>query len=200
MLERALASFPPGTFHLAVVDPGVGTDRLIIIAEVAGQTVVCPNNGLITWATRRLLVKRLYELTWRPAQSSTTFHGRDVMAPAVAMLMEGRPILEIARPINEAVLLDLNLASDRRRGQIIHIDTYGSATTNLPETMIASHSDAMVIVRGQSFGSIRKTYGDVGIGEPLALIGSSGLLEIAVRDGSAAAELNLRVGDDVGLR
>jgi len=200
VLERALASFPPGTYHLVVVDPGVGSDRRIIIAEIAGQTVVCPDNGLITWAVRRLEGSQIHELIWRPAQSSATFEGRDLMAPALTMLMQGRPISEIGRAISDAGLLDLNLASDRRRGQIIHIDTYGNATTNLPAALLASRHDATVSVRGQSVGQIRHTYGDVGIGEPLALIGSSGLLEIAVREGDAAAEMNLKVGDAVALK
>jgi S-adenosylmethionine hydrolase len=199
-LERAVASFPAGTLHLAVVDPGVGTHRRILIAEVAEQIVVCPDNGLITWAMRRHVSRQMYELTWRPSQSSNTFHGRDVMAPAVAMLMQGKSIAEIAKPVSDTVLLDLHLASDRRRGQIIHIDTYGNAMTNLPEALLAGHRNVPVHVRGQNIGQIHNTYGDVGIGESLALIGSSGLLEIAIRTGNAAAEMNLKVGDGVALR
>ena len=200
MLERAVASFPAGTLHLAVVDPGVGTDRRILIAEVAGQTVVCPDNGLMTWTMRRHTTQQLYELTWRPPTSSNTFHGRDVMAPAIAMLMQGKSVAEITRPVTDSILLDLNLASDRRRGQIIHIDSYGNATTNLPEAIVVDHRNGPVLVRGQIVGPIQNTYGDVGMGEPLALIGSSGLLEIAVRAGNAAAEMNLKVGDGVALR
>jgi S-adenosylmethionine hydrolase len=139
-------------------------------------------------------------LTWRPTLSSMTFHGRDVMAPALAMLMQKRPIPEIARPLNEPVLLDLYLASDWREASIIHIDAFGNATTNLPEAMLANHRDAAVIIGNQILGPIRGTYSDVGIGQPLALIGSSGLLEIAVREGSAAELLMLNVGDAVLLR
>lgn len=200
MLERAVASFPTGTLHLAVVDPGVGTDRGILIAEIAGQIIVCPDNGLMTWAFRRHPTQKIFELTWRPEQSSSTFHGRDVMAPAIAMLMHGMPIVQIARPMERPILLDLNLASDRRRGQIIHIDVYGNATTNMTERLTAESPDVDVLVRGQSIGPVHNTYGDVHSGEPLALIGSSGLLEIAIREGNAAAEMNLKVGDAVALR
>ena len=199
VLERALASFPPGTVHLVVVDPGVGSDRRVLIVEIAGQTVVCPDNGLITWAMRRLGPQQTYELTWRPAESSNTFHGRDVMAPAVAMLAQGRPIREIGRLIDAPALLDLHLATDRRRGQIIHIDTYGNATTNIP-TLLLGNQTGEVLVRGKSVGAVCNTYSDVGAGEPLALIGSSGLLEIAIREGDAAAEMSLRVGDEVAVR
>jgi len=83
-LERAIDGFPAGSVHLAVVDPGVGTDRRILVVEIANQRVICPDNGLITWAWRRHPGGRAYELTWRPAKHSSTFHGRDIMAPAAA--------------------------------------------------------------------------------------------------------------------
>jgi S-adenosyl-L-methionine hydrolase (adenosine-forming) len=92
-LERAIDGFLPGTVHLAVVDPGVGTDRRILIVEINQQTVVCPDNGLITWAWRRLGAARAYELTWRPPETSSTFHGRDIMAPVAAMLACGTWIM-----------------------------------------------------------------------------------------------------------
>jgi S-adenosylmethionine hydrolase len=86
-LERAVDGFPPGTVHLAVVDPGVGTDRRILVTRLKEQTIVCPDNGLVTWAWRRHGAGRAHQLTWRPArQPSDTFHGRDIMAPAAGML------------------------------------------------------------------------------------------------------------------
>src|SRR5687767_2870099 len=88
-LERAVDGFPPGTTHLAVVDPGVGTGRHLLVAEIKGQRVVCPDNGLITWAWRRHGAgeARAWQLTWRPQRTaSDTFHGRDIMAPAAGML------------------------------------------------------------------------------------------------------------------
>src|SRR2546422_431302 len=85
-LERAIDGFPSGTVHLAVVDPGVGTDRRILIAAINGSTVVCPDNGLITWAWRLHPDGSARELTWRPVKHSHTFHGRDIMAPAAGMI------------------------------------------------------------------------------------------------------------------
>src|SRR3954453_15153421 len=102
-LERAVDGFPPGTVHLAVIDPGVGTDRRILVARINQQTIVCPDNGLISWAWRRLGTGQAYELTWRPPNASHTFHGRDIMAPAVGRLAAGRELGELARPIDDPV-------------------------------------------------------------------------------------------------
>src|SRR5439155_20765386 len=92
-LERAVDGFVPGTVHLAVVDPGVGTDRRLIIAQVKDQFIVCPDNGLITWAWRLHGDVRgggsVREITWRRKRSSSTFHGRDVMAPIAARIARG---------------------------------------------------------------------------------------------------------------
>lgn len=199
-LERAVDGFLPGTVHLAVVDPGVGTDRRILLAELNRQWVVCPDNGLITWAWRRLGPGRAYALTWRPDASSSTFHGRDVMAPAAAMLAGGCDFGTIARPIDDPVLLDVSPAPDVSAGaQIIHIDAFGNATTNLRHETMRRCGAGGFRVRDRHVGELRRTYADVPPGTPLALIGSSGLLEIAVRDGSAAAQLGVRVGDVVSV-
>ncbi len=197
-LERAVDGFPPGTIHLAIVDPGVGSDRRILIAELNRQTVICPDNGLITWAWRRMGPGRAYELTWRPAESSHTFHGRDVMAPAAAMLACGKRLRTIARPIEDPVLLDIApAASSATSGTVLHVDQFGNATTNIDRAVIAQRRGGLIKVRGQTIGKLRRTYWDVAPGKPIALIGSSGLLEIAIRDGSAARKLRLRVGDEV---
>src|SRR5215207_6556978 len=139
-LERAVDGFPPGTVHLAVVDPGVGTDRRLLVAEINRQTVVCPDNGLVTWPWRRLGRGEAYELTWRPDQpASTTFHGRDIMAPAAGMLAAGTPVSELARPIDDPVLLEVAPATDMPgRASVIHIDHFGNATTNLSRDVLGS--------------------------------------------------------------
>lgn len=197
-LERAVDGFPPGTVHLAVVDPGVGTDRRILVARINSQTVVCPDNGLITWAWRRLGAGDTYELTWRPKASSDTFHGRDIMAPAAGMLASGKPPEEIGRLIDDPVLLEVAPAGRHSAAaQIIHIDIFGNATTNMDHQTLRTRTTKGFRVRGKQVGKLRRTYWDVAPGKPLALIGSSGLLEIAVRDGSAAQQLKLKVGDEV---
>jgi S-adenosyl-L-methionine hydrolase (adenosine-forming) len=198
-LERAVDGFPPGTVHLAVIDPGVGTDRRILVARIRQQTIVCPDNGLITWAWRRLGAGQAYELTWRPkSATSHTFHGRDIMAPAAGMLAAGADLNQLARPIDDPILLDVRpVESVPANACIIHIDQFGNCTTNLSHDVLQAATVRGVRVKGLTLGRVRRTYWDVAPGNPLALIGSSGLLEIAVRDGSAAEDLKLKVGDEV---
>ncbi|HEY8667495.1 MAG TPA: SAM-dependent chlorinase/fluorinase [Tepidisphaeraceae bacterium] len=201
-LERAIDSFPAGTVHLAVVDPGVGGTRRILLAAISQQLVVCPDNGLITWAVRRHPPCACHELTWRPARFSGTFHGRDIMAPAAAMLARdgGEAIAALAQGSADPVLLDVTPASRRSRTtRIIHIDHFGNATTNMPESVLGGLRPAGIIVGGRKIGRVRHTYGDVPSGRPLALIGGAGLLEIAVRDGHAGRELSLHIGDGVEI-
>ncbi|HEX8912177.1 MAG TPA: SAM-dependent chlorinase/fluorinase [Humisphaera sp.] len=203
VLERALAAFAPGAIHVAVVDPGVGTDRRIVLARwpTNGQTVICPDNGLLTWAWHRLGPADVRELTWRPAGGhSAVFHGRDIMAPAAGMLASGTPVDALAGAAVDPVLLDVAPARHvRDRVRIIHVDHFGNATTNLPAEAIGGAVVTNVLVRGRSVGPLRRTYHDVAKGNPLALVGSSGLLEIAVCEGSAREALHLAIGDSVEL-
>ena len=134
-LERAVDGFGPGTVHLAVVDPGVGTNRRILLVEIHGSIVVCPDNGLITWTWRRLGPGRASELIWRPTPENQRYlpwprhHGpgcRNVGG------RQSRPS-EIARPINDPILLDVAPPSRPvESGQIIHIDHFGNGITNIP--------------------------------------------------------------------
>ena len=213
-LERAIDGFPKNTVHLAVVDPGVGTDRRLIIAHIKDQYVVCPDNGLITWAWRvhtptpgqsaappRVAPPRVGVITRVFKRASSTFHGRDILAPIAGMLAQGVPMLEVTRPIDDPVLLD-NLAPaacDDSHGTVIHIDHFGNATTNIRQDALREKPGINVRINRRSIGKLRRTYWDVPPGKPLALIGSSGLLEIAVRDGSAHDDLKIRVGDEVAI-
>lgn len=201
-LERAVDGFPPGTIHLAVVDPGVGTDRRILVTELNRQTIVCPDNGLITWPLRRLGPAKPHVLTWRPeGPISNTFHGRDIMAPAAGLLAAGANVLDLADPIDDPVLLPIAPASPGDSvARVIHIDQFGNATTNIGDKALAAFSNRIIRIRNRSVGKLRRTYWDVPPGKPLALIGSSGLLEIAVRDGSAAELLKVKVGDEVTIK
>jgi S-adenosylmethionine hydrolase len=201
-LERAVDGFPSGTVHLAVVDPGVGTDRRMLICRMNEQLIVCPDNGLITWSWRQHPGGQAYQLLWRPQLApSNTFHGRDIFAPVAGMLAAGLPLSELAKPINDPILLPIAPMSQRQSiGQIIHLDHYGNATTNIGYQTLLKKSRQTFRLKRRSIGKLRKTYCDVAPGEPVALIGSSGLLEIAVRDGSAAKTLKLTVGDEVVVR
>ena len=144
---------------------------------------------------------RAHELTWRPDNPpSNTFHGRDIMAPAAAMLAAGEPLSRIARPMDNPVLLEIVPAEDRATsGRVIHVDHFGNATTNLRRPCVEKPA-VSVRVNGKVLAKLKRTYWDVAPGKPLALIGSSGLLEIAVRDGSAERDLRVKVGDEVVLK
>jgi S-adenosyl-L-methionine hydrolase (adenosine-forming) len=198
-LERAVDGFGAGAVHLAVVDPGVGTDRRILLVQIRGSIVVCPDNGLITWAWRRLGPGVASELIWRPRKKvSDTFHGRDIMGPVAGMLAAGKNPAELARKIDDPILLDVAPARrPAKLGRIIHIDHFGNATTNILRDSLRSIDKVSVKVGRKNIGRMKRTYVDAAPGRPLALFGSSGLLEIAVRDGSAAKTLRLRVGDEV---
>ena len=200
-LERAVDGFGPGAIHLAVVDPGVGSWRRILIVQIRQSFIICPDNGLITWAWRRLGGGKAAELNWRPAGPvAETFHGRDIMAPAAGMLACGYSLRALASPIDDPVLLDLAPADSSVGGRIIHIDHFGNATTNIPRHALQSIPRLSVRVKRKKIGRFRRTYFDAAPGSPLALFGSSGLVEIAVRDGSAARQLGLRVGDPVVIK
>jgi S-adenosylmethionine hydrolase len=191
-LERAVGSFLAGTVHLAVVDPGVGTDRRLLVVQLNESIVVCPDNGLITWAWRTHPGAVAHELIWRPPSPSSTFHGRDIMSPVAGMIAAGYSAHDFTGEEIKPILFAFDLAKSSV-GEVIHIDHFGNATTNLPASM-CNKADVSI---GNMKIPIRRTYAEVGIGEPLALVGSSNLLEIAVRNGSAAEALKINIGDCV---
>lgn len=200
VVGRVVGAFEAGCVHVAVVDPGVGTARRLLAVQLRGQTLLCPDNGLASWAWRLYGEGRAWEMTWRPgAVVSRTFHGRDILAPLAAMIATGTPLASLGHTIDDPVQLELNPArstSDPIR--IIHIDHFGNATTNLLSSAL-SPATKHAIVRGKVV-PLHQTYGDVPRGAPVALVGSSGLLEIAVNQGSAQSDMHLQVGDAVEVR
>ena len=194
-LERVLAAFPPATIHLAVIDPTVGSERLPLIVQIQQQLVVCPDNGLITWPWRRRDQGEAFQITWKSPSTSQTFHGRDLFSPIAGMLASGRALLDLAKPLQSPVLLDL-YPSTGPTGKIIHIDHFGNATINILSSAVPSN--AQIQIRDRKV-TLKRTYSEVPSIQPLALIGSSDLLEIAVRDASAAQTLTLKVGDSVTI-
>lgn len=185
-LERAVSAFGDA-IHIAVVDPGVGTNRRLLLARIADATILCPDNGLITWPWRRLNPATAFELTWRPKESiSPTFHGRDILAPAAGRLAAGNSFREMAKPISDPILLPIRPAMNLTEARILHIDHFGNATTNVPAELLDK-------------SKLKQTYSDVRIGQVVRLVGSSGLVELAVRQGSAAKKLKLQVGQKVKL-
>ena len=204
-LAAAVPAFPPGTVHLAVVDPGVGTDRQAIAASVGGQHVVCPDNGLLTLLAGRAPiedVRSIERAALRREPVSATFHGRDLFAPAAAFLACGGALGELGPRIDaplELLLARPRSEGDRLLGEVVHVDRFGNAITNLARSNVeaAVGGRAASIEAGGRRLPLARTYSDVAEGEPLALIGSADLLELAVRNGSATLTLGLGRGSDV---
>lgn len=194
-VARYWRRFPVGTVHLVVVDPGVGTSREAIAVCSEGRYLVGPDNGVLSPALFALDA-RVVSLTV-DAQASPTFHARDVFAPAAAQLARGMSLDLIGEPFTQPVRL--RTPQPRRapdgalHGEILTIDRFGNAITNL-----AARDGAEVQVGGHQVRVVR-TYGEAAPGELVALVGSSGFVEIAVRDGHAAARLRLSRGQAVEL-
>ncbi len=186
LLWTAVEAFPPGSLHLAVVDPGVGSARRpMAMTTQRGDVLVGPDNGLLMPAAERLGAGQAFELTVPSAQVSPTFHGRDVFAPGVAHLANGTPISELGCPIDDPVPLVLPRPHGFM-GEVLHVDTYGNLVTNLP----AGSLPASYAVRLGSYPvpiAAATHYAEGAPGGLLALVGSAGLLEISARDASAAA-------------
>lgn len=206
-LAGAAPWFPVGTVHLIVVDPGVGTERRPIAAAAGGQLFVCPDNGVLTFLLRTCDFERAHLINnaafMLPAVSAT-FHGRDIFAPTAARLAAGADLASVGPPIDSIEQLDAPEPRRRRdgeiAGEIVHIDRFGNAITNIPASMIDAVHVPEVRAAGIVIASISRTYGDVPADKALALIGSSGYLEIAVNRGNAAAALGLHRGMSVHVR
>lgn len=194
LLSRTWRRFPRGTVHLAVVDPGVGTSRRAIAAAFEGHSFVAPDNGILTPILPGAEVVGIEV----PQSAAPTFHGRDVFAPAGARLAVGTPLLEIGQPF--AAWHDFPLPVAKRElgalvGTVVYVDRFGTLVTNLRASEMPP--DARITVEGVSLGFVRRTFGEVESGELVPFIGSSDVLEIAVRDGSAAEVLGFGARDGV---
>lgn len=200
-LARYWRRFPAGTVHLVVVDPGVGTERPAIAVASDGRFLVGPDNGVLS-AALLLRGTRAVRLPV-PARAAATFHGRDVFAPAAARLAAGEPLDALGLDAAECVVRRTpearRLADGSIEGVVIAIDRFGNAITNLVASGMAAQVGGVVMLERATV-PVRRVYADVAKGEAVALGGSNGLLEIAVRDGRAAERLGLRRGVRVVLR
>ena len=206
VLEQYWRCFPAGTIHLAVVDPGVGTARRSLLVEAEGHLFLGPDNGLFSWlleSAPAAAVRALRPGVHGPQGISATFQGHDVFAWAAGLLAAGTAGPgDLSDPAAGAIRAPWTRgrreASGRVCGEIVHLDRFGNAITNLRrEELPATAGRTLLIeVRGHYFRQVR-TYADVEAGHKLALIGSHGRLELAVREGSAAERLQLRAGDPV---
>jgi len=209
VLSTVTPHFPPGvgTVHLVVVDPGVGSDRRPIAVRSGRAIYVAPDNGVLSLALAADPPQLAVQLDAdRPI--SATFHGRDLFAPAAARLACGIELAEIGEPISLAELVTLSNLSAQRQpdgswiGQILHVDRFGNLISDIEYPMTDDQSPdrrsrVAVWVGKDRIAGVIRTYSDVAPGELVAYVGSSGHLEIAVRDGSAATRLGVGVGDAV---
>jgi S-adenosylmethionine hydrolase len=196
-------SFPAGTVHVAVVDPGVGSDRKPIVIECADQFFVGPDNGIFSWICERENEWRVIQLTndkfFRPSVSRT-FHGRDIFAPVAAALSKGALLREFGEPLTDIVRMDSIepiVNRDSIEGRVIHIDHFGNCVTNLTPENCPRLSK--LIINGVEIISFRRFFADGtgGEGELFGVIGSAGFIEIAAQNSSAAEMLKIKRGQEV---
>ena len=211
LIEAAADDFPADAIHLAVVDPGVGTRRRALAISARGQRFVGPDNGLLEWALSApdARVHALSEERWFRHPVSRTFHGRDVFAPVAAHLARGVPIDELGPAVRDPVRLPRPApcaVDGRLEGRVAYLDRFGNALTNLTGGALlaafpgAREADLDVEVVGRVIPGIARSYGDARIGTLVALLGSSGRLEIAEVHGDAAHRFGIGVGDPVTVR
>jgi S-adenosyl-L-methionine hydrolase (adenosine-forming) len=189
-LRRYWRVWPPGTVHCVIVDPEVGTDRSALIVSAAGRVLLGPDNGVLS-AALEVPDAQVFKLSV-PSSASPVFHGRDVFAPAAVHLLQGVPPASLGTPYLGATIRRQSVAEAQADGSIVgrvaHCDHFGNAITNLP-----ARSDGWVAIGSRRLAVVR-TYAEVAPGMGCALTGSGGALEVAVRDGSAAAAYGLEVG------
>ena len=198
--------FPPGTVHVAVVDPGVGTTRRPVAAAAAGQLFVAPDNGLLSYVLDREPDARVFHLTDERRfrhPVSTTFHGRDVFAPVGAALAAGAAPeslgTEIADPVRLAPLRPTAEADGTLRGRVLQVDRFGNCVTSFTAHDLAARADGgfRLCAGTGEIRELRRHFAGGRPGAPFAIWGSAGFLEIAVDGGSAAAVLGLGTGHEV---
>jgi S-adenosylmethionine hydrolase len=226
LLDTAYRNFPLDSVHVVVVDPGVGTARRPIAVQGPSATFVCPDNGLLSYVLEReggeppdgpslvqgevglLAGWAAYHLTnpayWQHPVSET-FHGRDIFASVAGHLSMGTPAAAMggivthvqAFAVPRAVVRDGSI-----EGSVVHVDRFGNLVTNITTSLVPASGDIVVETEGRSIMVLSHSYQGTGHGAgPLvAVVGSNGTLEIAVRDGSASAELGVGVGGSVVVR
>lgn len=207
-LAASAGFFPRGTVHVAVVDPGVGSARKTVAVRTADYTFVGPDNGVLSWALRKEKVKAVHCLeneTYFLPPISHTFHGRDVFAPVAAHLARGVRLARIGPKQKGFVQLpwpEPIVGKKCSEGEVIYIDHFGNGITNLSAELVRNSLANTIRLRarkGACVCPLKTFYSAVEAETPVAIVGSSGFLEIAVNGGSAAELLGLQIGTRVRL-
>jgi S-adenosyl-L-methionine hydrolase (adenosine-forming) len=184
--------FPAGTVFLCVIDPGVGSERRAVIVDGDGRLYVGPDNGLFELIRRRARAPQVWEIDWRPASLSASFHGRDLFAPVAARLARGEPATAMAHHVVPIRCPDWpdDLA------EIVYIDHYGNAMTGLRGDAVP---EAATLRAGGRVLASARTFSAVPAGEALWYVNSNGLVEIAVNSGRADKALGLSIGCEIAV-
>ena len=205
VLASVYAHFPPGTVHVVVVDPTVGTGRRLVAAALGSWTFVAPDNGVLTVVACRERARRLVHITNRSYAGptiSTTFQGRDILAPAAAHLARGVALHRLGPPLASLHTLawpaPRPLPGGGRRGAIIYSDRFGNLITNLAMPAPSRVRSWQVRYRHRWI-PLKSTYAAVPRNAILAVVGSAGLVELAMREGSARAHWRARIGERVDM-
>lgn len=198
-LLRAVEAFPPGTIHVAVVDPGVGSNRPILIAQVAEQMVIGPDNGLLEIVAARHTPRGVWRVkldAFPATERFHTFHGRDVMAPVAARLVKGEALSHFTEDLPVAAMVDAESKHRLARregetvvGRVVYADSFGNLITNIMVDDIPAGWEPqriMVEIGTTTIHGLSRTYSEVPEGDWAVLWGSSGQLELAVVRDSAA--------------
>jgi S-adenosylmethionine hydrolase len=202
VLAAVAGYFPAGTVHLAVVDPGVGTDRKLIAVAVDDQFFVLPDNGLIAGVLQGRDPSGTWEIrnpTLRRPVVAPTFHGRDILAPASAHLLLGGDPADLGPPLESLVLpWSPGPREDRAglTGEVVFLDGFGNLISNIPADRLgaAPPSEWSIEILGRSIAGLIGTYADRPGGTLVGLVGSSGRVEVAVVNGDAARHLGAARG------
>lgn len=201
LLYNAYRFFPPGTVFVAVVDPGVGGERRALAIKTRNYWFVCPDNGIAYPSASEDGIERVYrikeEVSEITGRLSSTFHGRDIFAPAAALICEGwidERYFEVNdSSIAELELFDVSVSGNAISAKVVHIDRFGNVVTNVKEDVIETLSPSKFFLGSVEIPFVEK-YEDVGVGDTLALIGSFNTLELSVREGSFAERFGVGFG------
>jgi len=210
VLRCASKTFPPGTIFLAVVDPGVGSGRQAIMVDTLSEKkFIGPDNGLMYPAAEAETIEKVYRIDYGMLGASTsgTFHGRDVFAVLVGLIISGRDLKGVLVPTSEYRRLRLPepvWGEGEIRSSILHIDRFGNAVTNIGPKYLPPDISSFEIVfqdgRRLSDVPLKESYAGVDPGKPLLVFGGTGFLELSVNRGNASKFYNLKAGDRIVLK
>ncbi len=209
LLRRSAPYFPEGTIHVAVVDPGVGTSRRAIAAQLGEQYFLGPDNGIFTLMLERAEAEHKYirfanldrPAYWLPGVSNT-FHGRDIFAPAAAHLATSVTLEQLGTKIEDPVRLELPRPTKIAGGwvgEVIHIDHFGNLSSNLSAAQLDNPSGIKIRINRMEITGLVSSFGERPPGTLVALIDSTGALAISVVNGNAALALDAHAGDKIEL-